>query len=42
MAKDTRMQPKKAHQRAQGKRKTLRERRDVDIMNVRLPSLFSP
>jgi hypothetical protein len=40
MAKDT-MRPNKVLPRTKGKQKTLRERRDVDIMNVRFPSLFS-
>jgi hypothetical protein len=42
MTKDTKMRLKKAPARTKGKQKTLRERRDVDIMNVRFPNLFSP
>jgi hypothetical protein len=38
MTKDTKMRPKKTTAKAKSSQKTLRERRDVDIMNVRSPA----
>jgi len=38
MAKDAKMRSKKAAAKRKGNQKSLRERRDVDIMNVRSPA----